>query len=33
MKVAVIGAGPAGLTAAYQLAKSGIDVHVYEASS
>jgi protoporphyrinogen oxidase len=30
-KVAVIGAGPAGMTAAYQLAKAGIEVHVYEA--
>jgi protoporphyrinogen oxidase len=30
--VAVIGAGPAGMTAAYQLAKAGIDVHVFEAS-
>ena len=30
--VCVIGAGPAGLTAAYQLAKRGVDVEVYEAS-
>src|SRR3984893_12264902 len=30
-KVAVIGAGPAGLTAAYILAKAGILVHVFEA--
>lgn len=30
-KIAVIGAGPAGLTAAYQLAKSGIEVEVFEA--
>ena len=29
--VAVIGAGPAGITAAYELAKAGIEVHVYEA--
>lgn len=33
MKVAVIGAGPAGLTAAYQLAKAGIEVDVFEASN
>ena len=33
MKVAVIGAGPAGLTAAYQLAKAGIEVEVFEASN
>lgn len=32
MKVAVIGAGPAGMTAAYELAKTGAEVHVYEAS-
>jgi protoporphyrinogen oxidase len=32
LRVAVIGAGPAGLTAAYQLAKAGVDVNVYEAS-
>ncbi len=32
MKVAIIGAGPAGLTAAYQLAKGGVDVEVFEAS-
>jgi len=31
-KVAVIGAGPAGMTAAYQLAKEGVSVDVYEAS-
>lgn len=30
-RVAVIGAGIAGLTAAYRLHQSGIDVHVYEA--
>jgi len=32
-KVAVIGAGPAGLTAAVELAKKGYDVTVFEASS
>jgi NADH-quinone oxidoreductase subunit F len=32
-KVAVIGAGPAGLTAAYELAKKGYPVTVYESSS
>lgn len=32
MKVCVIGAGPAGLTAAYELAKAGVEVAVYEAS-
>jgi protoporphyrinogen oxidase len=31
MKVAVIGAGPAGMTAAYQLAKGGASVEVFEA--
>lgn len=31
MNVAVIGAGPAGLAAAYQLAKSGVAVQVFEA--
>ncbi len=31
MRVGVIGAGPAGLTAAYQLAKGGADVEVFEA--
>ena len=30
-KIAVIGAGPAGLTAAYELVKRGHEVHVYEA--
>src|SRR5438045_1011098 len=32
MKVAVIGAGPAGMTAAYQLSKGGAEVDVFEAS-
>lgn len=32
MKVGIIGAGPAGITAAYQLAKAGINVEVFEAS-
>jgi len=32
MRVGVIGAGPAGLTAAYQLVKSGHEVTVFEAS-
>ncbi len=32
MKVAVIGAGPAGLTAAYELTKQGVETDVYEAS-
>ena len=32
MKVGIIGAGPAGLTAAYQLAKAGIEVDLFEAS-
>ena len=32
-KVAVIGAGPAGITAAYELAKRGVEVDVFEATS
>ena len=32
MRVAVISAGPAGITAAYQLAKGGAEVEVFEAS-
>lgn len=32
LKIAVIGAGPAGLTAAYQLSKQGVHVEVFEAS-
>ncbi|WP_433050355.1 FAD-dependent oxidoreductase [Dactylosporangium sp. CS-033363] len=32
LRVAVIGAGPAGATAAYCLAKAGVEVDVYEAS-
>lgn len=31
-KVAVIGAGPAGITAAYELTKKGVEVDLYEAS-
>ena len=30
-RVAIVGAGPAGLTAAYQLVKAGVSVDVYEA--
>jgi 2-polyprenyl-6-methoxyphenol hydroxylase-like FAD-dependent oxidoreductase len=32
MKIAIIGAGSAGLTAAYQLCKKGIDVEIFESS-
>lgn len=32
MKIGIIGAGPAGITAAYRLAKENIEVDVYEAS-
>ena len=32
MKVVIIGAGPAGLSAAYELTKAGVDVTIYEAS-
>ena len=32
MNVGIIGAGPAGITAAYQLTKAGIKTEVYEAS-
>jgi protoporphyrinogen oxidase len=32
MRVAIIGAGPAGLTAGYKLQQSGIDVEIFEAS-
>ena len=32
MRIAVIGAGPSGLTAAYVLAKAGLPVDVYESS-
>jgi protoporphyrinogen oxidase len=31
-RIAVIGAGPAGITAAYELSKKGFEVHVFEAS-
>ena len=32
MKVGIIGAGPAGLTAAYELSKKGVEVTVFEAA-
>ena len=32
MKIIVVGAGPAGLAATYQLKKQGIDVTAYEGS-
>ena len=32
MKVGIIGAGPAGITAAYELAKRGVSVEVFEAA-
>ena len=32
-KIAIIGAGPAGLTAAYKLTKLGFNVEVFEASN
>lgn len=31
-KIAIIGAGPAGITSAFELSKAGFDVTVYEAS-
>ena len=31
MRVGIVGAGPAGITAAYQLAKAGVHVEVFEA--
>ncbi|MFO7936016.1 MAG: FAD-dependent oxidoreductase [Kiritimatiellia bacterium] len=33
MKVIIIGAGPAGMTAAYQLTKKGVQVEVFESSA
>ncbi len=33
MRVAVIGAGPAGLSSAYQLVRAGIETHVFEAGN
>ena len=32
-KIAIIGAGPAGLTAAYKLSNEGIQVEIYEADN
>lgn len=32
MKVGIIGAGPAGMTAAYELSKAGVQVELFEAS-
>jgi protoporphyrinogen oxidase len=32
MRVGIIGAGPAGMTAAYELSKAGIEVEVFESS-
>src|SRR6516164_7759059 len=31
MRVGIIGAGPAGITAAFQLSKAGVKVELYEA--
>jgi protoporphyrinogen oxidase len=33
MKVGIIGAGPAGMTAAYELSKSNVDVEIFESGS
>jgi protoporphyrinogen oxidase len=33
MRVGIIGAGPAGITAAYQLSKAGVQVEVFEAGA
>lgn len=33
MKVGIIGAGPAGMTAAYEVAKAGADVDLFESGS
>lgn len=32
MRVGIIGAGPAGMTAAFELARSGAEVELFEAS-